>query len=412
VKPRDTMLAYQTASRLWLTAAALSLLLAPADRLGLWLPLHLTLAGAISVAISGAMQTFALALTATPAPGSWVVWSQFACVNVGVASIAIGLPGGRPGLVGIGGAIFTAGIAILGWLLHRAWRRGLNRRHAVPIAAYAVAIGALLAGATLGVAMGSDLLGGASYLDARRAHMVLNVLGWGMITVAGTLVTLLPTVLRVRMPPWRGGTAIAMLGVGVAAIAGGLAFGRPALAGGGGLVYLAGVAGVLGLVRAILGIRRAYGVPVAGLHVVAALAWWTVGSVGLAWALLRGVVAFDAYRPVFLTAFVGGSLVQVLLGAWSYLLPMNRPGHPADRRRALSAFEVLAWAQVVSLNAGLVLVALRGAGWLGARAADVGVVLALAGGALALAKAWLFPLLARGPVETERARSVWGSGEG
>jgi hypothetical protein len=68
------MLLYQTAARVWLTAAALSLLLPPADRLVLWLPLHLALAGAISVAISGAMQTFALALTATPSPSRWVVW--------------------------------------------------------------------------------------------------------------------------------------------------------------------------------------------------------------------------------------------------------------------------------------------------------------------------------------------------
>ncbi|MGE5227135.1 MAG: hypothetical protein ACM3OO_09710 [Planctomycetaceae bacterium] len=412
MRPRDTMLAYQTASRLWLTAAALSLLLPPADRLGLWLPLHLALAGAVSVAISGAMQTFALALTATPSPSGRVVWTQFAAVNGGVALIAIGMSEAHPGLVGVGGAAFAAGIAILGWLLRRAWRGGLNRRHAVPVGAYAVAIGALLLGATLGALMASGLVEGAAYLGVRRAHMTLNVLGWGAITVAGTLVTLLPTVLRVRMPPWRGGAAVAMLWTGVAAIAAGLGLDRPALAGGGGLVYLAGVAGVLGLLRAALALRRAYRVPVAGLHMVAGVAWWAAGSAGLAWALIRGVAAFDAYRPIFLTAFVGGFLVQVLLGAWSYLLPMNRPGHPVQRRRALGAFEAFAWAQVGALNAGLVLIALRGGGWVGPGAADVGVALAVAGGTLALAKAWLFPVLARGPVQTDRARAVWGSSEG
>ncbi|MGZ4133421.1 MAG: hypothetical protein ACXVWF_10255 [Actinomycetota bacterium] len=412
MRPRDTMLLYQTASRAWLTAAALSLLLPASDRLVLWLPLHLALAGAVSVAISGAMQTFASALTATPSPAGWVVWTQFACVNLGALLIAIGMPTSRPALVGVGGTAFAAGIGILGWLLWRAWRRGLNRRHAVPVAAYALAIGFVLVGATLGGLMGSRLVGGAAYLDLRRAHMTVNVLGWAAITVAGTLVTLLPTVLRVRMPPWRGGGPVALLATGVAAIAAGLALHRPALSGGGGLVYLAGVAGVLDLIRATLQVHRTYRIPLAGLHMVSAVAWWAVGSAGLAWALLQGVEGFDAYRPIFLSAFVGGFLVQVLLGAWSYLLPMNRPGHPVERRRALSAFEAGAWVQVAFLNAGLALIALRGGGWIGPGAADLGIALACVGGAIALAKAWLFPLVARGPVDGSRARAVWGSFEG
>ena len=55
---------YQSAARVWLTLAALSFLLPVRWRLGLWLPLHLTLAGAVSTAISGAMQNFMLSLTA------------------------------------------------------------------------------------------------------------------------------------------------------------------------------------------------------------------------------------------------------------------------------------------------------------------------------------------------------------
>ena len=41
------------------------------------------------------------------------------------------------------------------------------------------------------------------------------------------------------------------------------------------------------------------------------------------------------------------------------------------------------------------------------RSPYLGVVLSSAG--LALAKAWLFPLLARGSVDTDRARAVWGA---
>ncbi|MGZ8641765.1 MAG: hypothetical protein ACXWYF_09990, partial [Actinomycetota bacterium] len=67
---------YQTVARAWLTLAGLSLLLPPDRRAGIWLPLHLTLAGAVTTAISGAMQNFMLALTATPAPPAAATWTQ------------------------------------------------------------------------------------------------------------------------------------------------------------------------------------------------------------------------------------------------------------------------------------------------------------------------------------------------
>jgi nitrite reductase (NO-forming) len=140
---------------------------------------------------------------------------------------------------------------------------------------------------------------------------------------------------------------------------------------------------------------------------LAAYAWFLIGSVGLAIALLHGPAGFDRYREVFLTAFVGGWLVQVLLGAWSYLLPMARPGHPEERRRWLWVFERMAPVQVGLLNAGLSLLAATGAGWLGSGAGRLGTALALTGGGIALAKAWFFAA-APWPVETDRAKAVWG----
>ncbi|MGZ5344209.1 MAG: hypothetical protein ACXWF5_05895, partial [Actinomycetota bacterium] len=98
---------------------------------------------------------------------------------------------------------------------------------------------------------------------------------------------------------------------------------------------------------------------------------------------------------------------QVLLGAWSYLLPMARPGHPTDRRRWLSVFELAAPIQVALLNAGLVLLAGTGVGWVGPGLGRVGAGLAFVGGGIALAKAWLFAA-ADWPAATERARAVWG----
>ena len=209
LRPRQVTALYQTAARIWLTAAAAALLLPVAWRLGLWVPLHLALAGAISVAICGAMQNFALTLTATPPPPAKVVWAQFISVNAGVAAISIGMPTSTPGLTAAGGTAFVISMALLGWTLWRAWRRSLILRHPVPVAMYAAAVLSVLLGGALGALMGARVVGGTTYLAVRHAHLTANVLGWASFAVVGTLFTLLPTVLRVRMPP-KGGRFVAV----------------------------------------------------------------------------------------------------------------------------------------------------------------------------------------------------------
>jgi nitrite reductase (NO-forming) len=408
VKSRSITALYQTAARAWLTAAGASLALPFSWRLGLWLPLHLALAGAISTAISGAMQNFMLALTATPSPPERLVRTQFVLVTAGAGAIAIGLPTATPWLTVTGGIAFVGAMGILAWMLRRAWRRALNRRHAMPIAAYAWAIGFVLLGATLGASLGSGVVEGTWYLHLKRAHMTVNVLGWASLTVVGTLITLLPTVLRLRMPSWPGRGVLGFLVGGLLAQLIGSDLGWAWMLAAGGIAYAAGALGVVLLVVTVLRTERNWAVPAAAFHMMAAVAWFVVGSLGLAGALLDGEAGFDRYRTMFLIAFVGGWLVQVLLGAWSYLLPMARPGHPNDRRRALAVFELAAPLQIVLLNGGLVLMAAQAAGWIGDGPGRLGVAAALTGGAIALAKAWCFGTFARGPVLTDRARAVWG----
>ena len=409
MKPRVTTTLYQSAARIWLILAVLSLVLPVRWRLGLWLPLHLALAGAVSTAISGAMQNFMLSLTASPDPPDRVVRTQFALVTIGVAAIAIGMPTTTPWLTGLGGGAFVVAMLLLGWMLLRARRRALNVRHSVPLFAYGAAIGFVLVGSTLGATMGSRVVPGDLYPQVRHAHMTANVLGWASLTVIGTLITLLPTVLRVRMPHRREHLVIGSLAGGVLLqVAGWLGDSIPVLAAGG-VAFSVGAVGFIGSVAAVLRTERRWAMPAAALHMLAAFGWFVVGSLGLAFALFRGAAGADRYQRVFLVAFVAGWLVQVLLGAWSYLLPMARPGHPTDRRRWLSAFELAAPVQVALLNAGLLLLAGSGAGWFGPGLGRAGAVLALIGGGVALTKALLFAAAAW-PAENERARAVWGSG--
>ena len=175
-------------------------------RLGIWLPLHLLVAGAASVAIAGAMQTFGAALTATgPPPGAWV-WAQFIAMNAGVTLIALGRLLSVPSLIAAGGAAFVVGAALLLWFVLRARRRSLNQRHRLPLQMYVFAVGCVLIGGTFGALLGSGSIHDATtYLALRHAHMTINVLGWVSVTIAATLITLLPTTLRVKMPAWHGG---------------------------------------------------------------------------------------------------------------------------------------------------------------------------------------------------------------
>ena len=409
MRPRTTTRVYMVAARLWLTLAAVSLLLPEADRVGVWLPLHLALAGAVSTAISGAMQNFVLALTASPAPPEGVVLAQFGLVTVGAGVIALErVLGHEPGIA-IGGTLFLAGIALLGWIVLRARGRSLHKRHSLPIAMYLSAIAAMLAGGTFGALVGGGTVEGETWLGLRQAHMTVNVLGWVSLTIAGTLVTFLPTVLRIRMPTWHGWATVGLLVGGLAAIATGLAIRIELLAGLGGVTYAAGALGVAWLVVKVMRTPRTWPVPIAAKHLLLAIAWFEVGALALAVALVRGLDEFAAFREPFLAIFGLGWALQTLLGAWLYLLPMARPGHPDDRRRQLSAIELGGVVQILALNAGVLLLALAGAGWVSGTVGAIGAGLALGGGGLALLKAWTFAGLARLPVLTRRHLDVWGA---
>ena len=402
---------YQTAARVWLTAAGLSLLLPASTRLGWWLPLHLALVGAVSVAISGAMQNFVAALTAAgPTPPS-LMWAQFTLTNAGAALLAAGRSAGVAPMAAAGGTAFLLGIALLGLIVVRARRRALHLRHRVPIAMYEAAVVCLLAGGGIGIALASGGIDDpATLVRLRSAHMTLNVLGWVSLTIAGTLITLLPTVLRVRMPRWRGGLTSWLFVGGVALIATGLVVGSSPVAAAGGFAFAGAVAGLLTMVRLAVATNRTWPVPLSAKHLLLAVVWFASGTVWLVVALLHGVEWFAGAIDVFVLIFVGGWILQTLLGAWCYLLPMNRPGHPDERRAQLAAIEWGATIELAALNVGVALMGVAAGIGDAPGLAKAGTALALTGGAMALVKAWTFPILGRNETLARRGRRVWDPG--
>jgi hypothetical protein len=393
-------------SRLWLLAAALALLLPASTRLGYWLPLHLALAGAVSVAISGNMATFAWTLTATPSGDPWIARTQLSLITAGAALIAAGYPKARTALVAIGGACFVGAAVLLLLILWSAWRRSLNRRHGFPMVMYALAVGSVIAGGTIGAVLGTGAAAASRFDRLRDAHMALNVLGWASLTIIATLTTLLPTVLRLRMPRWNQWRAGILLTVGLAALVAGLGTGARSIAALGALAYWIGGLQVAALVVRGVSAPRNWPAPAAARHMILGFVWFVAGGAALTWATVTG--SFDAFIPSFEVMFVCGWLIQTLLGSWSHLLPTMRSGSPDDRRRWFTAMDLGIGPQVLALNGGLVLLALAAGHLVGDAVGWAGAGMALAAGGVALAKTWAYPAIAAMPIVARRSRDTWG----
>jgi nitrite reductase (NO-forming) len=412
MRPRSQSILYNGAAAGWLALAAASLLLPNRTRLGLWLPLHLAVVGAVSTAIAGNMQVFAVALSGAPEPRRPIVLAQFAALTAGVATMAFGYPGGHPAATAAGGTLVMASALLLAWLIAAARRRGVNPRHGAVTASYLAAIGFLVVGGTIGAVLGSGAVSDPQTYEAlRRVHLAVNVLGWVSVTIAATMVTLLPTVLRTRMAAWSARATLAPMIGGLVVFTTGLGLRMSALAAAGAAVYAAGVAGIVGMaIRVIRGVRgrvptrearagtvpgRGVAIPASARHMMFGLAWFACLQPPMVVAVARGGEAFDRFLPLYLVGFVLGWVVQVLLGAWLHLVPTSRAMHPDDRRRVFAFVDRGSMIHVSAMNVGLALMALRATGmvpvWMGA----AGTAVALAGGGVSFVKVWGFPLVVR-----------------
>lgn len=365
--------AAQVLARIWLLAAAASLLLPASDRLGWWLPIHLALAGAAGSAVAGTLPLFANALAgAHHLPQRW---DPLLLVTAGAASIAIGRPMGITWLLAAGGGAYALGSLRLTWLVLTAWHAGTNRRHAAALAGYAGAALCLTLGAVLGGLLGAGTVGGAAVLDVRAAHVTLNAEGFLALTVTSSLLVLVPITLRVRAAEASGRLAVGGLALGVLLQAAGhLASWTPLVVAGAAAALL----GATDLVRVAAGsVARRPRMPELGaaLHLLAVPLWLT----GIAAAALVLAVRGAAGWPLPLVAALAlGVFVQALLGAWSYLLPVSDPGGSAARRARLERTRRWALPRAAAFNLGAALAVLEAAGWVSGPAAAIGLGVAAA----------------------------------
>ena len=362
-----------------------------------WLMVHALLLGAASTAILIWSAHFAEAVRRRPLRGGHRDQAvRLATHSVGAMTVVAGVSTGSSAGVVIG-SVLVALVAL--WHAVVLWDQG---RRALPstlgwTTSYFVAAAlSLPVGITLGVLLArSD---GSAHARLYVAHLATMLLGWIGLTVMGTLVTLWPTMLRVRVQPGAERAArqgLVALTAGLALVVTGVATGVLGLAAAGLGVY------ALGLARSAAPLvaearRRA---PSSFATWSVAAAWvWLCGSV-LAWTAMLATVASwpqaEALTGALLAPLAVGFAAQVLLGSLSYLVPMILGGGPAVVRATNAVADRGAPARLVLVNGGLVLCLLPGPSLLRVGASMLVLV----------ALIWTSVLLVRVAVVSRRPRS-------
>ena len=290
-----------------------------------WVPLHLFLAGAVVLAISGASQLLTVTWSAAPAPPDrWAAVQRWTVAVGAVGVVAARRLDAPDSTLGLAGAVYLLGLVLLGVLLAATAARGRKRRFDPAVAAYlgAVAFGAI--GVGLGVRMAID----PSEASLRSAHLVANLLGLVGLVVSGTLPYFAATVGRSRMSVlathrrlwFLAGWQVAMLTGATAA----LAVDAPRA----GACALMGYATGIGAIVVLLPRPTRRQLRWAGPRLVAlwaGAAWWAASVLVAAGAAARGGPVLSG-RWLVVLAIAGYG--QILWGSLAYLLPMLRGGGP------------------------------------------------------------------------------------
>ncbi|MFE1311904.1 multicopper oxidase domain-containing protein [Streptomyces sp. NPDC058755] len=360
-----------------------------------WLAIHLFLLGAATTAIVVWSEHFAVALLHARRPDQRWSDARLVAVNLAVAGVLTGVWADQPAMTGAACALLVGAITAHLVVLVRMGRGALGGRLTPVVGFYRVAAGAMIAGVVLGGLLATGHTGPGQYAGLRLAHIHVMLLGWIGLPVLGTLFMLWPTVLGVRMAerttrvaPW----VLRLTGSGLLITVAASAVGRRWATLAGVAAYAIGVAVAMELfVRTVRGRRPVSG---AAAWMLGAAAGWLCAGVAADAGILAArplAEAGEAVRslvPVLLIGFVA----QVLMGALTYLLPIVLAAGPKERA-ALRAVLERGWpARLVSLNAGVALLALplpgpaATAGSLPAAASGVAfvalVVFALLGGGL------------------------------
>ncbi len=291
------------------------------------------------------------------------VW-RIRILNLGVLACCVGMVPSWPWVVVAGATV--VGLAMCWYALDLGLqvRRALPGRFDATVRFYSAAACLLPLGAIAGAVMAfspeepwrTRLL---------MAHQGLNIMGFVGLTAVGTLVTLWPTVLRTKMQPTQdrnGRRALWIMCAAVLVMTVGSLAGWWWLEAAGVLAELAGLCVVgVDLVRCAMK-KPPRDFP--GYSMGAAVIWF---AIWLGWLAATILIKRDHLLQEDITALtvpvVVGFLLQLLLGAMSYLMPMVMGGGPAIVRATNARMHTLGALRGTATNAGLVIWALAAGTW-------------------------------------------------
>ena len=346
----------------WMFALIAALLLHRVIPNSGWLMVHMVTLGLITNSILVWSQHFTEALMKIKIPDEQrkVQVGRIFTLNAGIVLLMVGMVGqlSVPGLYActvIGALVIGAMVAWHGIYLMGQVRRALPSRFGVTIRFYIVAALLLPLGALLGAMVAYPSLNGTLHSQFLLAHEAVNVLGFVGITVVGTLVTFWPTMLRTKMVDKalaHSVRALYLMCGGVALTLVGALFGLRPVAVAGLVVYLLGLLLVAGVMVRTLRTKRPNEYP--PMSVGMGFLWLIIGVATTAYMVATVPFAqldMRAVTPIFVVGF----LLQLLLGAMSYLLPQRMGGGPAVVRASNKEFSRFAAARVTAVNLALLI---------------------------------------------------------
>ena len=327
-----------------------------------WLMVHIVTLGLITNSILIWSQHFTEALMKIKIPdehrGTQV--RRIFILNAGILVLMIGMVGqlSVPGLYAatvVGALIVGSMVAWHGIYLLKQVRQALPSRFGVTIRFYIVAALLLPLGAAFGGMIAYPNLSGTLHSQFLLAHEAVNVLGFVGITAVGTLVTFWPTMLRTKMVDkalTHSLRALYLMCGGLALTVVGAILGMRPLAAAGLVVYLVALLIVAWVMVRTLRTKRPNEYP--PMSVGMGFLWLIIGVATTAYLVATVPFAqldMRAVTPIFVVGF----LLQLLLGAMSYLLPQRMGGGPAVVRASNKEFSRFAAARVTAVNLALLI---------------------------------------------------------
>ena len=361
---RRITLAGLLVSACFLAAAVVAATLPESVRRGVWLPVHLALAGAAGTAIASVLPFFVAALSVAPPMNGIVRGGAIGLIAGGAAAASLGVAGGIVPLAVAGALGYLAGLAGVAVAAFWPLRASRGPRRPLVVAAY----GAALAQVALGVGLVVAMLAGVppvveGWALLKPAHAWLNVFGFLSLVIAATLIHLAPTVAGTRIVPRRSAVvALVGLAIGAPLVALGFALGDDRVARIGALAELLGAISLMAHALAVWHDRGTWTTDpgwhrMASWSLLAAPAWFLVAVTLASGRILWFGAVPDAWSLGGIAAPLAiGWVVQVLIGAWSHLLPSIGPGDMAAHADQRARLGRAAIGRVIALNLGVALV--------------------------------------------------------